>query len=92
MADIFCVGEGASFPETEFMHDKKGTLFEPAIHTKSPFHYAETGDLIDPPAHHIATPLLVPLPLQVLSRLKTLVEKTSVEHVQRLIDDSLRKD
>jgi hypothetical protein len=84
MADIFCAGEGASFPETEFMHDKKGTLVEPAIHTKSPFHYAESGEPIDPHPHRIV------VPLQVLSRLKTLVEKTSVDHVQRLIDDSLK--
>lgn len=85
MAKIFCAGEGDSFPEAEFLQDKKGKLFEPHIHCKSPFHYAESGEPIDPHPHKI------PVPVQLLSRLKALVEKTSVADVERLIDDNLKK-
>jgi hypothetical protein len=59
--NVFCRGEGSSFPDNEFLYNKDGTLFVPHIHKASPPHYASTGHSVSDPGNAIPGTLLVRL-------------------------------
>lgn len=44
---IYCYGEQALFPESEFVHKEDGKIFEPRIHRAHPEHYAASGMLVN---------------------------------------------
>jgi hypothetical protein len=71
---IFCGGEGQEFSDEEFLHNKDGTLFEPAIHKKSPPHYATSGEAV--------TGSGTPIPGVLLAPLSELLQKMSVEDIR----------